>query len=328
MAGAAAAGDRMSFRNLPPLHFLPGFEAAGRLGSFKAAAAELHVTPSALSQQIKALEDAVQTALFERRTRAVRLTARGATYLCEIQAALADIASASRRLYQHSAGRTLRLSTADFIAYEFILPRLSAFRARFPGLELSLEATSRVVDFATSDVDAAIRIADGPWPGLLSHAVGDTFVAPVCSPALARTLRTTAQLREQTLIEMRGQERRGWKPFMSKHGQREPLKLLTFDTYLETMRAAEQGLGVAFGLFPITIDWVRSGRLTVPLPVRLRFSGEISFVHRRTNARDPLFAELLAWLREQYAALPALPAGRVLGRRRARHPPQGRVMRA
>jgi LysR family glycine cleavage system transcriptional activator len=305
----------MSFRNLPPLHFLPAFEAAGRLGSFKAAAAELHVTPSALSQQIKAVEDALQTALFERRTRAIRLTAQGANYLQEIQEALTAIASASRRLHQRSAGRILRLSTADFIAYEFILPRLSAFRARFPGLELSLEATSRVVDFATSDVDAAIRIAEGPWHGLVSHAVGDALVAPVCSPALARTIRTIAQLRGQTLIEMRGQERRGWKPFMSKQGQREPLKLLTFDTYLETMRAAEQGLGVAFGLFPMTMDWVGSGRLAVPLPLRLRFSGEISFVHRRTDARDPLFAELLAWLREQYAAMPALPAGRVLARR-------------
>jgi DNA-binding transcriptional LysR family regulator len=209
------------------------------------------------------------------------------------------------------------LSTADFIAYEFLLPRLSAFRARFPGLELSLDATSRIVDFATSDVDAAIRIADGPWPGLITDVIGDACVAPVCSPELAQVIRRTSQLSEHTLIELRGQERRGWKAFMSKQGAREPRNLLSFDGYLETMRAAEQGLGVAFGVFPMTSEWVASGRLAVPLPVRIPFAGKICFLHRRADARDPLYAELASWLRDEYTKLPSLPTGRVLKRRRA-----------
>lgn len=314
----------MHFRDLPPLHFLPAFEAAGRLGSFKAAAAELHVTPSAISQQLKAIEEALGSTLFERRARAIVLTARGVDYLRDVQQALAEIAAASRRVRQRASGRVLRLSTADFIAYEFILPRLSAFRARFAGLELRLEASHQIVDFATSDVDAAIRIGDGPWPGLATHMIGEAWIAPVCSQQLARVIRKTAQLRTQTLIEMRGQARRGWKAFLQRQGQGEPRHLLSLDGYLETMRAAEQGLGVAFGVFPLTTEWVTSGRLAVPLPVRVRFAGKISFVHRKADARDPLYSELAEWLRTEYAALPALPKGRVVRRSLRRRGPASR----
>jgi LysR family glycine cleavage system transcriptional activator len=293
---------------------LPAFEAAGRLGSFKAAAMELHVTPSAISQQLKSIEEALGCTLFERRTRAIVLTARGAEYLREVQQALAEIAAASRRVRRQDSGRVLRLTTADFIAYEFILPRLSAFRARFAGLELSVEASHRVVDFATTDVDAAIRIGDGPWSGLAAHAIGDAWIAPVCSQQLARVIRTPAQLRAHPLLEMRSQERRGWKAFLKKQRQGEPRELLSFDSYLETMRAAEQGLGVAFGVFPMTTEWVTSGRLAVPLPVRVPFAGKICFVHRRADARDPLYSALADWLRGQYAALPPLPEGRQTAR--------------
>jgi LysR family glycine cleavage system transcriptional activator len=305
----------MQFRDLPPLHFLPAFEATGRLGSVKSAAAELHLTASAVSQQVKAIEGALGLALFQRRGRIIRLTEAGALYLRDIQQVLSEAAGATRRVRQRSSGRVLRLSTADFIAYEFILPRLSAFRARFPGVELSLDATSRVVDFATCDLDAAIRIADGSWPSLTSQVLGDAWVAPVCAPALARSIRTTKHLRDHTLIEMRGQERRGWKAFMKKQGEPEPQHVIYFEGQMEAMRAAEQGIGVAFGVFPMTTDWVTSGRLAVPLPLRVRFSGKICFLHRKTDARDGLYPELSAWLSEQYAALPALPPGRLVPRK-------------
>jgi LysR family transcriptional regulator, glycine cleavage system transcriptional activator len=312
----------MHFRDLPPLHFLPAFEAAGRLGSFKAAAAELHLTPSAISQQLKAIEDVLGIALFERRGRAIRLTAAGALYLRDTQHVLSEISGATRRVRRQASGRVLRLSTADFIAYEFILPRLSLFRARFPGLELSLEASNRVIDFATSDIDVAIRIADGTWPGLISQVIGDAWIAPVCSHALAKGIRSAALLRKQTLIELRGQERRGWQAFMKKQGVREREQpswtLLAFDSYLETMRAAEQGLGVAFGIFPMTTEWVTSGRLAVPLPVRVPFTGKICCLYRKADAVDRLYSELASWLREQYAALPSLASGRIVRTRSAR----------
>lgn len=303
------------FRNLPPLHFLPAFEAAGRLGSFKAAAAELHVTPSAISQQLKAIEEELGTTLFERRARAIRLTAAGAIYLSEIQRSLAEIAAASRRMRQRTSGRTLRLSTADFIAYEFILPRLSAFRTRFPGVTLSLEASTHLVDFGSSDIDAAIRIGGGSWPGMVSQEIGEAYLTPVCSKDLARTIRDMAQLCDHPLIEMRGQEQRGWKAFMRKRSLREPRQLLMFESYVETLRAAEQGLGIAFGMFPLTNEWVGNGRLIAPLPLRIPYRDKIYFVYRKTDARDTLYDSLAVWLREEYRALPVRPKHARIARR-------------
>lgn len=306
----------MQFRSLPPLHFLPAFEATGRLESVKAAATELRITPSAVSQQLRAIEEALGFALFERRARAVRLTAAGAEYLREVQQALASVAGAGRRLRARGPDRVLRISMADYLAYEFMLPRLSSFRARFPHVELGLDVSPRVVDFETCDMDAAIRIADGRWPGLVSHAIGDACVTPVCHPRMAAAIRKPADLPGQTLIELRAQSRRGWRAFMRKLGEREPDAILAFDGYLETLRAAEQGMGVTFGIFPLITEWVRSRRLAVPLALRVPFVDKICLVYRRADVRDPLYAELLAWLREEYRTLPALESGRLVRRQR------------
>jgi LysR family transcriptional regulator, glycine cleavage system transcriptional activator len=300
-------------KHLPPLHFLPAFEAAGRLKSFKAAAAELHLTASAVSQQLRAIEEALGTVLFERKLRSVELTAAGTTYLQEIQQALTAISGASERVRAGSQQRELRLSLPDFVAYELVLPALKRFRARFPGVELRLDVTQRVLDFQTCEVDAAIRVADGPWSMLTVESLGAAEVALVCAPELVGSIHGVADLHAHTLIQQRGQERRGWSAFLSRNGQRAPRpeQVLTFDGYLETLRAAEQGLGVAFGVFPMASAWVSGGRLAVPLPLRIPFSDKIQFVYRNEDARGALHRAVGAFMREEYAALPALPSGRV-----------------
>jgi LysR family glycine cleavage system transcriptional activator len=296
------------------LNFLPAFEAAGRLGSFKAAAAELHVTASAVSQQIKVLEDMLGRALFERRGRAVVLTRAGTGYLSEIQRALAAIGDASRRIRRSEQPRALRLTTADFIAYDFLLPRLSSFRTRFPELELSLETTTRVIDFSSSEIDAAIRISKQAWPGLQSHVLGEASIAPVCSQELATTIKTLADLSQHTLIEVRGQEHRGWKPLLRRHGIHKPLRTLSCDGYLEALRATEQGQGVTFGVFPLTTEWVVNRRLAVPLALRIPMAAKTCFVHRTADVNCELYEALVAWLREQYLQLQPLPPGRIVRR--------------
>jgi LysR family glycine cleavage system transcriptional activator len=310
----------MPHRDLPPLGLLPAFEAAGRLGSFKAAAAALHLTPSAISQQIKALEAAVGSPLFERRGRAVVLTSEGESFLRDVRQALEDLANAGRRLRRRAEGSVLRLSTVDFLAYEFVLPRLSAFRARFPGIELRLETSMELTDFDATDIDAAIRVGHGPWRGLESQPIGPAQSSVVCSPALAPRLTRLQDLVGLTLIQMRGQESRGWQTFLKAQGLASPnLSVLRLDGYLETLLAAEQGLGVAFGVFPMTSEWVLRGRLAVPFALRIPLPNQISFVHRRGDDRA-LLGELAAWLREQYTQLPALPEGRYPGSARARKP--------
>src|SRR4029077_12498659 len=140
----------MKLRDVP-LSFLPTFEAAGRLGSFAAAAAELHLTPSAISQQIRALEAAIGVPLFERSGRTAVLTRAGENYLLEVRRSLGELAASTSRLQRRTQGTVLRLSTVALAAHEFLLPRLAAFRACFPTLELRIETTNECVDFRVSD---------------------------------------------------------------------------------------------------------------------------------------------------------------------------------
>lgn len=301
----------MNQRELPPLALLPAFEAAGRLGTFKDAASELHVTPSAISQQIKALEDALGVALFERRGRTVVLSREGEEYLRDVRQLLADLGSATRRLRRRSDQNTLRISTMDFVAYEFLIPRLPAFRARFPGVELRIETSSALIDFETSDFDAALRLGGELVPGLSVTLLGTLTATPVCTPALARELRDGELQFDHPLIELRGQEHRGWHALLKAHGVNKRPPILTLETYYETVRAAEQGLGIAFGVFPITTHWVSAGRLAVPLSIRASLGGGAMWIYRGSDPR-PVLAEIGVWLREQYEMLPELPSGRLV----------------
>lgn len=299
-------------RNLP-LGFLPTFEAAGRLGSFKAAAAEVHLTPSAVGQQMKILEEALGVALFERRGRALLLTGEGERYLRDVRGSLRGLATAGGRAQRRPGADVLRLSTAPIIAHEFLLPRLRSLRTCLPGVDLHVETTMGVVDFEQSDIDAAIRVGGGPWPGLVTKPFGTVTAAPVCAPALAQRIRRAADIEGQTVLEVRGQEHRSFAPLMEAHAlSMERTERLTFETCLETARAAEHGLGMALGLFPLLTHWTMTRKLAVPLSVRIALPGYISLVYRpEDEARFP-FGALVRWLEEQYAALPELADGKVL----------------
>lgn len=183
------------------------------------------------------------------------------------------------------------------------------------------------MDFDTSEVDVAIRISGGAWPGLCVERLGTAVVTAVCARSLASRIRSVAQLAKQPLIELHGQERRGWQHFLTRHRAAPPANVLKFRGYIETMRAAEQGLGVAFGVFPFTTEWVLSGRLAVPLTVREPLTAPINVLYRQADQNTRLFRELTSWLREQYAALPALPEGRVLRPRRHTQSPPERATR-
>jgi len=301
----------MKLRDVP-LAFLPTFEAAGRLGSFAAAASELHLTPSAISQQIRALEDALGVTLFERTGRTAALTPDGEAYLAEVQDALRGLVTSTMRLRRRSRESVLRLSTVSIAAHEFLLPRLRDFHARFPGIELRIESSNQLIDFKQSDFDAALRVGHG-WPELRVHPLGTAQAAPVCAPKLARVITTTSDLCDHTLLDPSGDgacclrlalEQRGLAPLRAA-------RTWHFETCFESLRAAEHGLGVAFAVFPLATHYVQSGRLAVPLADRVQLPGHVSFVHRPHDERFP-FEDIASWLHDQYRALPQLPDGRVM----------------
>ena len=187
--------------DLPPLNALRAFESAARHESFAKAAAELSVTPSAVSHRIRNLEEALGATLFHRDVRSVRLTAAGRDLLPDASAAFERLSGAVARLRERDRTPTLRVSAAPAFASGWLIPRLARLRGACPGLELRLDASMAIVDLPSPDIDAAIRYtADPAGAGLRTHRLFDDEMIAVCSPVAARGLRSPADLAGATLL--------------------------------------------------------------------------------------------------------------------------------
>src|SRR5262245_27442863 len=156
-------------REIPPTPSLRAFSRAARTLSFKRAAEELHVSPSALSRQIQALEEHLGVALFRRLNPGLALTEEGRRYLGAVDAALAQLEAAQDRFGPGS--RPLRVSALESFSESWLVPNLNHFETEHPDLEIELEATLRYADFTRDSVDVAIRFGTGPWEGLHSEPI-------------------------------------------------------------------------------------------------------------------------------------------------------------
>ena len=184
-------------RKLPPLGALRAFEAAARRASFKHAADELHVTPTAISHQIRALEDSLGVKLFERQTRKVRLTAAGHQLFPAVRDGLDGMERAVQAVQRSGRPHVATLtSTVAFMARR-LAPLAGQFRAAHPDWTLRLDASDQIVDL-DHDADAAIRYGSGSYPGLVTEPLFRDRFAPVCSPALK--LASMQDLKQATLI--------------------------------------------------------------------------------------------------------------------------------
>ncbi|MBV8392564.1 MAG: LysR family transcriptional regulator, partial [Alphaproteobacteria bacterium] len=172
----------MSFR-LPPLPALRFFEAAGRLQSFKLAASELNVTPSAVSHGIQGLEQALGTELFIREPRGLSLTPAGIDYLSYVSEALSLIAIGTQRLPNRGNERAIAVSCAPTFASRWLVPRLQGFSARWPGIGITVDTSRRQVGFPADGFDFAIRMSRAPVGGLAWTKLVSEQLVPVCSPA-------------------------------------------------------------------------------------------------------------------------------------------------
>jgi LysR family glycine cleavage system transcriptional activator len=190
-------------RKLPPLAELRAFEAAARHLSFKEAAEELAVTPTAISHQIKLLEHYCGGTLFRRRPRPVALTAAGERLLPVIRDGLDNFANALASLRERSEPLSLRLTTTNAFASKWLVPRLSLWRDAYPDITLDVVGTDAVLDLQEGEVDLAIRYMPAAPTGLVAHELfRDSFVA-VCSPRILPNgwpLRSLSDLRDHVLV--------------------------------------------------------------------------------------------------------------------------------
>lgn len=242
-------------RRLPPLPSLRLFEAAGRHGSFKLAAAELNLTPSAVSHGIVGLERALGVELFIREPRKLSLTLAGADYLPYVSEALSLIAIGTERLPDNRGNRTIAVSCAPTLASRWLLPRLHNFSNRWPNVSVAVDTSRRPVGFPVDGFDFAIRMSRAPVAGAAWTRLFGEQLVPVCSPAYRDALIDVAgnvDLRRATLIHVTPASE-DWQSWLDGRSidAIEPRGDLRFDTIQLAFEAAIAGLGVALGRRPL-----------------------------------------------------------------------------
>jgi LysR family transcriptional regulator, glycine cleavage system transcriptional activator len=287
---------------LPSLNGLRAFEAAARHLSFTNAATELNVTQTAISHQIRRLEQELGIRLFIRQNRSLVLTPAAKDYLPGVRAAFNDLRLATDRLLRKDNDHVLTISTLASMAAKWLLPRLSAFQEAHPGIDVRITTSSALVDFKGGDVDAAIRYGRGRWPGLRADWLTADELFPVCSPALLggnRPLKCPEDLAHYTLLHSSGSYNDDWRLWLTAAGL--PINIseqpgLTFDLILMTVQAAIDGIGVAMGRTSYVEADIAKGRLVVPFKITLPTDAGFYLVSPEARADPPKLAAFRQWL--------------------------------
>lgn len=282
-------------RSLPPLRALAAFEAAARHMSFTQAAAELGVTPGAISHQIKTLEDWLGAPLFHRLTRALRLTDAGEAALPFLTDGFDRLAAGAARLQASKHDNVLTISVSPGFGSLWLVPRLDRFRRQHPEIELRIDGTDRLVDIANGEADVAIRYGPGGYTSVESHRLFAMRATPVCSPDLLShgpALQSPEDLSNHTLLHVEWKETEGsWRTWLLAAGAKDvdPFKGLRFTKEDMAVRAALDGEGIALIGDRMAADHLKSGRLVRPfkagLSTQLVFAYFLLF---RADRRDDL----------------------------------------
>jgi LysR family glycine cleavage system transcriptional activator len=263
-------------RRLPSLNALRAFWTAARHGSLVQAATELHVTAAAVSQQVRLLEDSLGVPLFERTKKGLVLTETGSRILPGLDDAFEQLHDTLGLLEPANEDEgSLTISVAPSFATKWLLPRLSRFMARHPGIEVNVKASAELIDFETDHVDLAIRYGRGGYPGLTAEQFLRDRLVPVCSPSLvarhepgdlARFLQTVMLLHDDSSDQHKAFP--GWKMWLKAGGLDDIVdwrKGPHFDHSALAIEAALAGLGVALAAPSLVGADLEAGRL-VRLP--------------------------------------------------------------
>jgi DNA-binding transcriptional LysR family regulator len=290
------------------LNALRAFEAAARHMSLTKAAAELHVTQAAVSHQVKSLERNIGVALFRRLPRGLLLTEGGQKLLPELREAFARIARAVERLETTGRGGTLSLSLLTTFAMTWLVPRLPRFQALHPEIEVRITTNQKLIDFATEDVDLAVRYGRGPWPGLRQDKVFDETLTPLCGPALAARLRKLEDLLQVPLLITEYEKE--WPIWLKATGLDESRirRGAFFDSTRIAVQAAIAGAGVAIGPPFLFAEDIAAGTLVQPFALEVSSGMSWWLVAPEETAERPKIEAFRAWiLAEAASPLAAAP---------------------
>lgn len=296
-------------RSLPPLLSLRAFEAAAAHLSFQRAAHELSVTPSAISHQVRALEETLGRPLFRRLTRQLALTPAGQRLFDDLRAGFDALEAGIERLRQPAAVQAVTLTTNTAFAARWVLPRMAGFRKACPGIELRLQASDTLVDLARGDADIAVRSGSGNWPGLTVSELMAEQYAPLCSPMLG--LKRMSDLPKHQLIHADWQPGATapatWPRWFREAGIAPPrgrsMKAagLSFSDETHAILAALAGHGVALLSLTLAAEELRSGALVQPFGPALD-TGSYFLATAQGRENEPAIRGVWDWIASQAAA--------------------------
>jgi LysR family glycine cleavage system transcriptional activator len=295
-------------RNLPSLDLLRGFEAAARNLSFTRAAGELFVTQSAVSRQVKTIEDHLGVKLFVRRHRALLLTEAGHELYRVTAQALRQLSDAAAKIRERGAGRTLTVTATIGFASLWLIPRLADFRSQRPDIDIRIAANNKMVDLEREDIEIAIRYC---MPKAAPEGAIKLFgevVLPVCSPELVTRKAPLAQpedLRHHILLHYERPD--GVTPWLSWTVWLETMQLpglkpagsMRFSQYDQAIQAAIDGQGVALGTSPLVRQLIKQGRLIAPLAKKFESSRAYYLVTSPDAAGRSEVKDFADWLLRQ-----------------------------
>lgn len=298
-------------RLLPPLTAVRAFEAAARYEGFSKAAAELHVTPTAVSQQVKVLEKHLGVQLFLRLPRGLELTREGKAYFPELTEGLDRITRASSLVQRDRLSGTVTLAVLPSMAANWLIPRLADFAQRLPDVRLRLYTSTDLSAFAAENADIAIRYFDGAMPGMHVEFLTAEEVYPVCSPKLlnqGQPLHTLRDLRNFRLLHdvdgFRRQPWIGWPTWLAHIDEVELMERpgFVFADSLSLIHAALNGLGVALGRSGLLGDLLSSGDLVRPMRMSRTAEYRYYIVTPEDRANEPTLRAVCQWLKDRIVA--------------------------
>ncbi|MBH0238781.1 transcriptional regulator GcvA [Methylobrevis albus] len=298
-AGSDGSGGRRSMR-LPPVNLFRVFDAAARHGNFTAAAEELCVTQSAVSQQIRQLEDLLDVRLFRRMPRRMELTREGTALASAVGEAMSLLARACDRIADPKAPTVLCVNAPPAIASRWLVPRLKRFMQLNPQIKITLLASNDPVDFDRQDIDVAIRWGHGNWPNARVEKLGRDRLFAVCSPSLLRedpVIVSPRDLAKHTLLQVVNSSL--WAAWFAAAG----IAGVSFDETLYfndsglMLDAAVQGQGVALASQLLVENDLRTGRLVRPFDVDIETGEGFHLLTSHDFSEKPAVAEFRRWIR-------------------------------
>ena len=286
---------------LPPLTALRAFEAAARHMSFAQAAAELNVTPAALSFQIKSLEEHLGAPVFRRLNRAVELTPEGLALRGGVSEGFDLITTAWRSARRQAQSNVLTVTAGPAFTAKVLAPRMFDFAQAHPEIDLRFSATLRIVDFQRDDIDVAIRFGYPKQDGLFSKVLIEDWIAPMMTPELAERYDTPEKLLDAPLIFDDSIDflspRADWAQWFKANGiSAPPLKGAHFSQADHAVDAALTGGGIALARSTVAASSLSDGQLVAPFEIALASGANFRFVCPKGHETKPQVEMFAAWL--------------------------------